>query len=141
MITTQILQCIDQELRDLNNRGFIARLFNRNARFELNLIRKTVLNLKSVEELKLKVKEPQQLTEREMLIEYGKKENASLLKCLDEISRYWSGTKGKVMPSYIERVIKECNEQIDKDHLEYLDQRINFYAGRLADLKNAVAEL
>ena len=88
MITTQIIQCIDQKLSILNNSGFIARILNRNARFELNLIRITVLNFKKLEELKAQVEKPVQPSEAELMRDTAIKENAIMLQCIRDIRKY-----------------------------------------------------
>ena len=141
MITTQIIQCIDQELRDLNNRGLIARLFNRNARFELNLIRKTVLSFKSLEELKAQVKEPAEQSESDLMRDTALKENAIMLDAIREILKYYRTDKGEVVPAYLQTIIDQCEKKVAEEHTDFINKRHNLLSKQLAKLQKQVEDL
>ena len=141
MITTQIIQCIDQELRDLNNRGFIARLFNRNAMFELNLIRKTVLSFKSLEELKAQAKEPAEQSESDLMRDTALKENAIMLDAIREIQKYYRTDKGEVVPAYLQTIIDQCEKKVAEEHTDFFNKRQNLLSQQLTKLQEKVENL
>lgn len=141
MITTQIIQCIDQELSLLNNSGFIARILNRNARFELNLVRKTVINFKKLEELKAQVQEPAKPSEVELMRDTAIKENAIMLQCIRDIRKYYTSGKGEVLPTYLENIISQCEKDVEHERTDFFQKRLELFSKRLAEVQEKVAEL
>lgn len=141
MITTQIIQCIDQELSILNNSGFIARILNRNARFELNLVRKTVINFKKFEELKAQVEEPVKPSEDELMRDTAIKENAIMLQCIRDIRKYYTTTKGEVLPTYLENIISQCEKDVEHERTDFFQKRLELFSKHLAEVQKKVAEL
>ncbi|MBR2395096.1 MAG: hypothetical protein IKG25_01225 [Mogibacterium sp.] len=141
MITTQIIQCIDQELSTLNNSGFIAGILNRNARFELNLVRKTVINFKKLEELKAQVEEPVKPSEDELMRDTAIKENAIILQCIRDIRKYYTTKNGEVLPAYLEAIIGQCEKDVEHERTDFYQKRLELFSKRLAEVQKKVTEL
>lgn len=141
MITTQIIQCIDQELSYLNNSGFIARILNRNAIFELNLVRKTVINFKNLEELKAQVQKPVQPSEAELMRDTAIKENAIMLQCIRDIRQYYTTKNGEALPAYLEAIIGQCEKDVEHERTDFFQKRLELFSKRLAEVQKNVAEL